>query len=102
MVRAAESRRVFGRGKVMTTLEVLGYLGGVLVFSTFYLKTMIPLRLVAIASNIVYIAYSALAGLLPILVLHTLLLPLNIWRLIRSRAVDPQSARERAKRPAGA
>jgi len=66
----------------MTTLEVLGYVGGVLVFSTFYLKTMIPLRLVAIASNIVYIAYSALAGLLPILVLHTLLLPLNIWRLI--------------------
>ena len=47
----------------MTTLEVLGYVGGVFVFSTFYLKTMIPLRLVAIASNIVYIAYSALAGL---------------------------------------
>ena len=62
----------------MTTLDLLGYLGGVLVFSTFYLKTMIPLRVVAIASNVVYIAYSALAGLVPILVLHTLLMPLNI------------------------
>ena len=69
----------------MSTLEVLGYLGGVLVFSTFYLKTMIPLRLVAIASNIVYIAYSALAGLVPILVLHALLMPLNIWRLVEVR-----------------
>jgi CRP/FNR family cyclic AMP-dependent transcriptional regulator len=66
----------------MTALEFLGYVGGVLVFSTFYLKTMIPLRLVAIASNVVYIAYSALAGLVPILVLHVMLMPLNIWRLI--------------------
>ena len=66
----------------MSALEILGYAGGVLVFSTFYLKTMIPLRLVAIASNVVYIAYSAMAGLLPILLLHVLLMPLNIWRLI--------------------
>lgn len=66
----------------MSALEFLGYAGGVLVFSTFYLKTMIPLRVVAIASNVVYIAYSAMAGLVPILVLHVLLMPLNIWRLI--------------------
>lgn len=66
----------------MNFLEVIGYVGGVLVFSTFYLKTMIPLRLVAISSNVVYIAYSAMAGLEPILLLHALLLPLNIWRLI--------------------
>ena len=67
----------------MNALELLGYLGGVLVFSTFYLKTMIPLRIVAIASNVVYIAYSAMAGLIPILLLHALLMPLNIWRLIQ-------------------
>lgn len=66
----------------MSALEILGYVGGVLVFSTFYLKTMIPLRVVAIASNVVYIAYSAMAGLVPILLLHALLMPLNIWRLI--------------------
>jgi len=66
----------------MSALDVLGYVGGALVFSTFYLKTMIPLRLVAIASNVVYIAYSSMAGLIPILVLHVLLMPLNIWRLI--------------------
>ena len=53
----------------MTLLEILGYAGGVLVFSTFYLKTMVRLRVVAIASNVVYIAYSALLGLAPILVL---------------------------------
>jgi CRP/FNR family cyclic AMP-dependent transcriptional regulator len=66
----------------MSALELLGYFGGVLIFSTFYLKTMIRLRIVAIASNLVYIAYGALGGLVPILLLHALLLPLNVWRLI--------------------
>ena len=66
----------------MNLLEILGYLGGLLVFSTFYLKTMIRLRLVAIASNVVYVAYALMGHMVPILVLHIMLLPLNIWRLI--------------------
>lgn len=65
----------------MTLYEVLGYLGGVLVFATFYLKTMIRLRLVAIASNVVFIVYASMGHLVPIMVLHILLLPLNIYRL---------------------
>src|SRR5919201_1264128 len=52
------------------------------------MRTMIPLRIVAIASNIAFIAY-ALLGLrygvfdrvYPILVLHSTLLPLNLVRL---------------------
>lgn len=66
----------------MNWLEILGYLGGLLVFSTFYLKTMIRLRIVAIASNFVYVAYALMGHMVPILVLHLLLLPLNIWRLV--------------------
>ena len=65
----------------MSLLEFLGYLGGLLVFSTFYLKTMMRLRLVAIASNVIYISYGLLGHLVPILMLHMLLFPLNIWRL---------------------
>jgi hypothetical protein len=63
-------------------LDVLGYFGGLLVFSTFYLKTMVRLRLVAIASNFIFVAYGLMGNLVPILVLHLLLLPLNIWRLV--------------------
>jgi hypothetical protein len=66
----------------MNWFEILGYVGGLLVFTTFYLKTMVRLRVVAIASNLIYIAYSQMGHLVPILVLHTLLLPLNIWRLV--------------------
>ena len=65
----------------MTLYDLLGYLGGAMVFATFYLKTMIRLRLVAIGSNVVFIIYAAMGHLVPIMVLHILLLPLNIWRL---------------------
>lgn len=59
-----------------------------LVFAAFFMKTMIPLRIIAIASNVAFVAY-ALLGLrygifdrvYPILVLHAALLPLNVMRL---------------------
>lgn len=67
----------------MTWLEVSGYLASLLVFSTFYMKTMIPLRCVAIASNIAFIAYGFFGRLYPVLILHLLLLPLNFMRLLQ-------------------
>lgn len=65
----------------LNAIELIGYLASLLVFSTFYMKTMIPLRSVAIASNIAFICYGYLAGLTPVFLLHVVLLPLNIWRL---------------------
>src|ERR1041384_7786471 len=65
----------------MRFAEVAGYIAAVLVFLTFYMKTMIPLRLVGICSNFVFILYSYLGGLYPVLILHIILLPLNCLRL---------------------
>ncbi len=65
----------------MSVAEGAGYLAAVLVFLTFYMKTMIPLRIVGICSNFVFIFYGYLGGLYPVLVLHLVLLPLNSWRL---------------------
>jgi hypothetical protein len=71
---------------------VAAWLASLLVFAAFFMKTMIPLRVVAIASNIAFISY-ALLGLhygvfgrvYPILVLHACLLPLNVVRLSQVR-----------------
>ena len=65
----------------ISTVDVIGYLAATLVFFTFYTKTMIPLRYIAIGSNIVFIIYAWLAQLNPILILHSALLPLNLIRL---------------------
>ena len=65
----------------MDWVEATGYLAALVTVATFYMKTMIPLRLVGIASNLIWIAYGAMAGVYPPLVLHVLLLPLNAIRL---------------------
>jgi hypothetical protein len=65
----------------MELSEAVGYLAAGLVFLTFCMKTMMPLRIVAIASNVAFVIYSLLGGLDPILILHVILLPLNIYRL---------------------
>jgi CRP/FNR family cyclic AMP-dependent transcriptional regulator len=61
--------------------EWLGYIAAAFVFATFYTKTMVPLRVIGIASNVLFIAYGYLHPAYPVLVLHLVLLPLNFWRL---------------------
>lgn len=61
--------------------EWLGYAAALLVFATFSVKTMVPLRVIAIASNVLFIFYGYLHPAYPVLVLHIALLPLNALRL---------------------
>ena len=65
----------------MNSTEMAGYLAASLVFLTFYMKTMVPLRVVGICSNCIFITYAYLGGLHPVLMLHLILLPLNCLRL---------------------
>jgi CRP/FNR family transcriptional regulator, cyclic AMP receptor protein len=62
-------------------IDAVGYLAAILTLSVFYMKTMIPLRVLGIAANCAFIAYGALGGVYPNLVLHLILLPLNVVRL---------------------
>jgi len=62
-------------------VQLAGYAASLLVFSTFYMKTMIPLRSVAIASNVAFLTYGYFASLYPVFLLHLVLLPLNVLRL---------------------
>jgi hypothetical protein len=66
-------------------VDIIGYIAGALVLTTFYLQTMLKLRMVAIFSNVAFITYGALTHAVPILVLHTLLLPLNVTRLLQMK-----------------
>lgn len=59
----------------------MGYIAATLVFTTFWMKTMVPLRVLGITSNVFFIAYGYLALAYPPLFLHVLLLPLNLYRL---------------------
>jgi CRP/FNR family cyclic AMP-dependent transcriptional regulator len=69
----------------MDWIDIAGYVASGLVFCTFCMKTMIPLRIVAIASNAAFIVFSYSAGIYPVLILHAVLLPLNAYRLMEIR-----------------
>lgn len=62
-------------------VDILGYAAALMVFITFCMKTMIWLRIAAAASNIAFIGYGIGADLYPILILHVVLLPMNLFRL---------------------
>jgi hypothetical protein len=68
-------------------VEISGYVACLLVFLTFYMKTMIPLRLIGIASNVAFMTYAFGDGLIPIFILHATLLPLNCVRFVEMRAL---------------
>ena len=78
----------------IATSDLLGYAAAGLVLVTFWAQSMTTLRSVAIASNVMFIAYALVAWLPPVLVLHALLLPLNAWRLWQA-ARAPAQPRER-------
>jgi hypothetical protein len=68
----------------MISWDSVGYLASMLVLAAFGVKEMIPLRMIAMASNVAFLAYGLALGLSPVWLLHALLLPLNAWRLLEA------------------
>jgi len=78
----------------MTLGFFLGLAAAALTFTTFMMKSMLPLRAAALASNVFFVAYGLVEWLLPIVILHAVLLPLNAARLLEIRKLvkDIESA----------
>jgi CRP-like cAMP-binding protein len=66
----------------MNWQEMIGYVASGLTFMTFYMRAMLPLRYVALCSNMTFIVYGYFTHLYPVLVLHLVLLPLNAARIV--------------------
>lgn len=74
-------------------------IAGLLVIVSAFVRTMIPLRWLAVGSNVGFIVYGLLHPNLLMLGLHAVLLPVNLWRVrqmvgltrrVNAAAVDPQ------------
>ncbi len=63
------------------SVDGVGYLGALMTLGTYSMRRMIPLRIVGICANCLFIAYGLLASVYPQLFLHCILLPLNAFRL---------------------
>ncbi|MCC6946358.1 MAG: cyclic nucleotide-binding domain-containing protein [Bradyrhizobiaceae bacterium] len=73
----------------MRTVEIIwnaaAIAGIVLTVVQFWMKTMIPLRVLGIVTNVLFLIYSSLAWIWPTFVLNCIVLPLNAYRLHEMR-----------------
>lgn len=58
-----------------------GFLASAFVVAGYTMRTMIPLRIFGILTNVVLIVHALVHHHYPVLVLHMILLPLNVYRL---------------------
>jgi len=80
----------------MTVIEGIGYTAAATGIAMVAMQTMIPLRLTGIAHNLASIAFGLLAGIAPTVIQHTILLPLNIFRLFEMMKLIKQVKAARA------
>lgn len=76
--------------------EFVGYVGSLLMFSTFWMRTMTPLRIAGLCGNLAMMLYAAMGGLWPMMVLQLLMFPVNIGRLVQIRRLVRRVARASA------
>lgn len=55
--------------------------GIILTVVQYWMTTMIPLRMLAITTNVLFLTYAALTPVWPTVILNCIVLPLNLWRL---------------------
>ena len=62
-------------------MEMVGLAAAACVLATFCMQSIVALRGFAMVSNLLFIIYGADANLMPIVLLHAVLLPINGWSL---------------------
>lgn len=73
--------------------EIAATAGIVLTVVQYWMKTMIPLRVVGISTNVLFLIYSSIAGIWPTLVLNCIVLPLNLYRVHEMRELIRRTKR---------
>jgi CRP/FNR family transcriptional regulator, cyclic AMP receptor protein len=79
----------------MELWQAVATAGVVLSVVQMWMKTMIPLRVMAITTNVLFLIYATLATVYPTLILNCILLPLNIYRLHEMRTLIKKVDRAR-------
>ncbi|MES2960245.1 MAG: cyclic nucleotide-binding domain-containing protein [Pseudomonadota bacterium] len=75
---------------------LLGFIGAVLTLASYLMKSMLPLRVMALAANFFFVAYGYLESALPSLMLYAAMIPINakkVWEIKKLvRAIENAKA----------
>src|SRR3546814_11157251 len=88
----------------MTAVDFTGWIAAAFTLLTFSLRSMMSLRIAAVAANVCFITYGAMQELYPVIALHGLLIPsthyslLELLRDARQDADPPHTGRRPSRR----
>jgi hypothetical protein len=69
----------------MSWIDLLGFAAALSVLASFCMTTIVPLRSIAVLSNILFMSYGLFGHILPVFFLHIALLPINLIKLRRTQ-----------------
>ena len=78
---------------------VLGFIGAVLMVTSYLMKSMMPLRIVALAANVFLVAYAVINHSWPTMALYLAMIPINIKKVREIRSLVAAMATARADTP---
>lgn len=82
-----------------TTGYILGFIGAGLMVASYLMKSMLPLRLVALAANVFLVAYAAIGGSWPTVALYVAMVPINLKKVYEIRRLVDAVRHARADTP---
>ncbi len=75
---------------------VAAVVGSVLVIWSGFVKTIVPLRWLAVGSNVGFVVYGAIHPAPLVFLLHLALLPINLWRVLEMQRLTRRVQRARS------
>lgn len=82
-----------------TVGAVLGFIGAALMVASYLMKSMMPLRLVALAANVFLVAYAIINQSWPTMALYLAMIPINLKKVNEIRKLVAAMATARADTP---
>jgi hypothetical protein len=69
----------------MTPIDLIGWAAAALTLLAFTLRDVCQLRMASLGASVAFIIYAGVMATWPVLVLHAVLLPINLLRLLELR-----------------
>jgi len=86
----------------MTSLGyVFGFIGAALMVASYLMKSMLPLRLVALSANLFLVVYAVQGGSWPTVALYLAMIPINVKKVLEIRKLVRAIENAKADSPVG-
>jgi CRP/FNR family transcriptional regulator, cyclic AMP receptor protein len=83
----------------VTLADAIGFIAAGLMLASYLMKSMMPLRIIALAACVGFVIYGSLKHALPTLVLYAALIPINIKKVLEIRRLTRAVAEARHDTP---